>query len=62
MTKFLSGKASRKNFVITTGPLTPSTPGASVESVPEPSDLADVQEESDEVLRAAAKMAELEGR
>ena len=35
---------------------------ASVESVPEPSDLADVQQEYDEVLRAAAKMAELEGR
>jgi uncharacterized membrane protein len=35
---------------------------ASVESVPEPSDLADVQEEYDEVLRAAVKMAELVGR
>jgi len=35
---------------------------ASVESIPEPSDLADVQEEYDEVLRAAAKMAGLEGR
>jgi uncharacterized membrane protein len=35
---------------------------ASVESIPEPSDLADVQAEYNEVLRAAAKMAEREGR
>jgi uncharacterized membrane protein len=35
---------------------------ASVESVREPSDLADVQQEYDEVLCAAAKMAELESR
>ena len=33
---------------------------ASVESVPEPSDVADVKHEYDEVLRAAAQMAELD--
>jgi uncharacterized membrane protein len=35
---------------------------AGVESIPEPSDLADVQQEYDEVLRAASTLAELEGR
>jgi uncharacterized membrane protein len=35
---------------------------AGVESIPEPSDLVDVQQEYDEVLRAASKLAELEGR